>query len=62
VALIGVGRRNTYGHPAPEVLARLRAANVRTFRTDLDGDFALVFQGARVLPLLVGLGGGRGAP
>ena len=62
MALIGVGRRNNYGHPAADVLARLKRAGVRVFRTDIDGDFALRFDGSRVLPLLVGLGGGRGAP
>jgi competence protein ComEC len=62
VALIGVGRRNTYGHPAKEVLERLRLAGVRTLRTDRDGDFALAFDGARVMPILVGLGAGQGPP
>ncbi len=62
VALIGVGRRNAYGHPAKEVLERLRLAGVRTFRTDRDGDFALEFDGARVMPMLVGLGAGQGPP
>ena len=40
-ALIPVGARNRYGHPAPEVLARLREAGARTFRTDLSGTIAL---------------------
>jgi competence protein ComEC len=62
VALIGVGRKNPYGHPARDVLERLRAAHARTLRTDLDGDFALAFGSGHVWPLLVGLGGGKGAP
>lgn len=37
-ALISVGERNTYGHPAPETLAQLRGAGVRTLRTDESGD------------------------
>ncbi|MEJ2216410.1 MAG: DNA internalization-related competence protein ComEC/Rec2 [Gemmatimonadota bacterium] len=37
LALISVGRRNRYGHPAPSVLARLRRWSVRILRTDRDG-------------------------
>ncbi|MFQ5550854.1 MAG: DNA internalization-related competence protein ComEC/Rec2, partial [Gemmatimonadales bacterium] len=37
VAVISVGRGNSYGHPAPGVIRRLREAGVRTFRTDRDG-------------------------
>lgn len=33
-AVISVGVRNRYGHPAPEALARLRAHGVKVFRTD----------------------------
>jgi len=36
-AVISVGRRNTFGHPRAEVLARLEAAHIRTFRTDRTG-------------------------
>ncbi len=36
-ALISVGRRNRFGHPHPEVLARLRETGARVFRTDLHG-------------------------
>ena len=48
VALISVGARNTYGHPAPDVLARLGEAGVPVMRTDQDGTIvctsnALVF-------------------
>lgn len=38
VAVISVGRRNRFGHPAPEVLRRLQEAGSRVFRTDRDGD------------------------
>lgn len=37
LALISVGRRNRYGHPAPSVLARLRRRSVRILRTDQAG-------------------------
>jgi competence protein ComEC len=33
-AVISVGRQNTFGHPRPEVVARLAAAPARLFRTD----------------------------
>lgn len=36
-ALISVGQHNTFGHPRWEVLERLEAAHVRTFRTDRFG-------------------------
>jgi competence protein ComEC len=35
--VISCGRRNRYGHPAPETLARLRRLGVRAARTDEDG-------------------------
>ncbi len=37
IALLSVGRRNRYGHPAPEVMARLRDHEVQVLRTDLSG-------------------------
>jgi len=46
-----VGRRNRFGHPSAAVLSRLAAARVRTFRTDRDGDVALVFGDGRILPV-----------
>lgn len=51
VALVGVGRHNRFGHPSPAVLARLSAAHVKTFRTDQDGDVALLVRSGRILPL-----------
>src|SRR5437879_1348911 len=36
-AVISVGRHNNYGHPAPEVLARLARHGVTVFRTDQSG-------------------------
>jgi competence protein ComEC len=36
-ALISVGRQNTFGHPRPEVVARLAAVDARLFRTDRFG-------------------------
>jgi competence protein ComEC len=38
LALVSVGRGNGYGHPAPEVVARLVAAGARVLRTDRSGE------------------------
>ena len=38
VAVIQVGADNTYGHPTPETLDRLRRAGTRVFRNDEHGD------------------------
>ncbi|MBX2796956.1 MAG: DNA internalization-related competence protein ComEC/Rec2 [Myxococcales bacterium] len=37
LALVSVGAHNRYGHPHPEVLARLEAASATVLRTDLHG-------------------------
>lgn len=37
VAVISVGRGNPYGHPAPQLLARLGEEKVEVFRTDKHG-------------------------
>jgi competence protein ComEC len=36
-AIVPVGYRSRFGHPAPEVLERYRAAGTALLRTDLDG-------------------------
>jgi competence protein ComEC len=36
-AVVSVGARNVYGHPAPAVLERLAATGARIYRTDRDG-------------------------
>jgi competence protein ComEC len=40
-AVISVGAKNRYGHPAPETLARLRAHGVTVLRTDERGTITL---------------------
>jgi competence protein ComEC len=47
-ALIGVGRGNPYGHPAPQALAALGEAGVPVLRTDRDGSVRLDLRGGGV--------------
>lgn len=47
-AVISVGTGNTYGHPTEDVLSRLRDADVKTFRTDLQGDILCSSDGETV--------------
>jgi len=47
VALISVGADNDHGHPAPETLARLAAADVRVLRTDERGTLEVITDGER---------------
>ncbi|MBK9968011.1 MAG: DNA internalization-related competence protein ComEC/Rec2 [Holophagales bacterium] len=60
LALVGVGRRNRFGHPGAEVMARLASAGTTVFRTDLHGDVSLLFREGRIFPSrpFAGLAGG----
>ncbi len=49
-ALISVGARNPFRHPRAEVLQRLQAARVATYRTDLHGAITFYLDGERVTP------------
>ncbi|WP_342669627.1 ComEC/Rec2 family competence protein [Aldersonia kunmingensis] len=42
VALVSVGADNTFGHPAPSIIDRLRAHGTVIARTDRNGDVAVV--------------------
>ena len=42
LAVISVGARNDYGHPAPSLMTLLRSSRMRVARTDRDGDVAVV--------------------
>jgi beta-lactamase superfamily II metal-dependent hydrolase len=44
-AVISCGPDNRYGHPSPEVLARLKAAGLKLFRTDLQGEIKITTRG-----------------
>jgi competence protein ComEC len=41
VAVISLGKGNTYGHPAPRTIALATGAGARVFRTDVDGQVVL---------------------
>ena len=45
-AIVSCGAWNRYGHPAQSVLDRLRAANVKLYRTDLHGEITITSRGA----------------
>lgn len=44
-AVIQVGKNNTYGHPAPETLARLSDAEIKVYRNDLNGNIKVISDG-----------------
>ena len=41
-AVISAGKNNAYGHPTEDTLSRLRDAEVKVFRTDLQGNIIVV--------------------
>jgi competence protein ComEC len=45
VAIISCGEWNRYGHPSQVVLDRLRAANAKVYRTDLQGEITITTKG-----------------
>jgi len=45
--VISVGAHNTYGHPAPDVVARLLQHHVTTLRTDRLGSITFITDGQR---------------
>lgn len=48
IAVISVGRHNTFGHPSPEVLERLRGVGAVIERTDEDGALTLETNGREI--------------
>jgi len=48
VAVIEVGRRNTYGHPTPQALNAVTASGAALYRTDRDGTVRLTVTGDRL--------------
>ena len=47
-AVISVGAGNSYGHPCEDTLSRLRDADVKVFRTDMQGDIVFTSDGKTV--------------
>ena len=41
IAVISVGAKNSYGHPAPETIASLTRLGTQVIRTDRDGAVAI---------------------
>lgn len=48
VALIGVQKKNKYGHPNKEVLERLKKINCKIYRTDLNGEIEIKTNGNKI--------------
>jgi competence protein ComEC len=48
VALISAGRANRFGHPAPDVVARLAGRGAQVFRTDEDGAITVETDGGEL--------------
>ena len=48
IAVIQVGADNSYGHPTPETLERLRNSGAKVFRNDEDGDVIVTIKDAEV--------------
>ncbi len=47
-AIVSVGRRNRYGHPAPEALERLARHHADVWRTDREGTITVTTDGRRM--------------
>ena len=45
IAIVSCGEWNRYGHPAQVVLDRLRAANAKLYRSDLQGEITITTKG-----------------
>ena len=45
VAIVSCGAWNRYGHPSQAVLDRLKAANIKLYRTDLQGEITITTRG-----------------
>jgi len=49
IALISCGRGNPFGHPAPDVIARLEGIGAQIYRTDRDGEVTVDTDGQHVV-------------
>jgi competence protein ComEC len=57
VALTPVGAGNPYGHPSADTLSHLEKGGARVYRSDRDGDVALVVRGGSVTTVARGSAG-----
>ena len=48
IAIISVGKNNSYGHPTSEVLSLLDYFNIRTIRTDINGTIIAISDGKNI--------------
>jgi competence protein ComEC len=48
IATVSAGEHNDYGHPTAELLSLLRTRGTKWWRTDLDGDIAVVLRDGRL--------------
>lgn len=48
IAVISVGKDNSYGHPTHEVLQKLSEFGITTFRTDMNGDIKMLSDGENI--------------
>jgi len=48
IAIISVGKKNSYGHPTPEVLQKLEKFGIKIFRTDKDGTIEISSDGENI--------------
>ncbi len=48
VAIISVGKNNSYGHPTSETLSLLNSFNIRTLRTDINGTIIAISDGKNI--------------
>ena len=48
IAIIEVGKKNTYGHPTPAVLGRLADVGSQVFRTDINGLVELISEAGKL--------------
>lgn len=46
LAIISVGKNNKYGHPANEIIEKLREKGIKILRTDRDGEIEIISDGS----------------